>query len=163
LPLLTAAYREPARLAELDELADAFLTNVVANRASRMQGRAFLSTCARVWPTPALSRLELEHTDGCGHAAPITGAVMREMQVGLDTAQRLILYNSARGVLAAAVRLGIIGSYDAQRLQFDSGPVLDMVVDRCGALDDTSLAQTAPIVDLLQASHDRLYSRLFQS
>jgi urease accessory protein UreF len=29
------------------------------------------------------------------------------------------------------------------------------------SVDD--LAQTAPLVDLLQAGHDRLYSRLFQS
>jgi hypothetical protein len=40
LPWVCAAHREPARLAELDELSDAFLTNHVANRASRVQGRA---------------------------------------------------------------------------------------------------------------------------
>jgi urease accessory protein len=163
LPLLTAAYRDPGRLAELDEVADVFLTNVVANRASRRQGRALLSTCARVWPTAALRRLEAEHSERCGHAAPVTGVVMREVQVSLLAAQRLFLYTSARGVLAAAVRLGIVGSYDAQRLQFESAPVLDAVLERCGALEESSLAQTSPIVDLLQASHDRLYSRLFQS
>ena len=163
LPLLTAVYRDPARLAELDQLADVFLTNAVANRASRMQGRAFLSTCARVWPSPSLCRLEAEHSERHGHAAPVTGAIMRELDVSLLTAQRLFLYNSARGVLAAGVRLGIIGSYDAQRLQFESGPIMDAVIARCGDLDDSALAQTAPLVDLWQASQDRLYSRLFQS
>ena len=39
LPLVNAAHREPSRLAELDALNDAFLTNAVANRASRQQGR----------------------------------------------------------------------------------------------------------------------------
>src|ERR1044071_8777200 len=33
LPLVNAAYRAPHRVADLDELADAFLLNVVANRA----------------------------------------------------------------------------------------------------------------------------------
>src|SRR5262245_42597989 len=39
LPLVGAVHREPARLAELDALCDAFLTTAVANRASRIQGR----------------------------------------------------------------------------------------------------------------------------
>jgi urease accessory protein len=78
-------------------------------------------------------------------------------------AQRLFLYNTSRGVLAAAVRLGIAGSYAAQRIQAGCGPVMDVVLERCGALDEEALAQTAPVIDLFQASHDRLYSRLFQS
>jgi urease accessory protein len=68
-----------------------------------------------------------------------------------------------RGVLAAAVRLGIAGSYDAQRLQHDMTAAMLAVADRSRALDERDLAQTAPLVDLLQATHDRLYSRLFQS
>lgn len=163
LPLLTAVHRHPERLGELDQLADVFLTNVVANRASRVQGRALLTTCARVWPLPALQALEHSAETRCGHGAPLTGAVMRALCIPLTVAQRLFLYNSARGVLAAAVRLGIVGSYDAQRLQYDCAAVMDRVLDRCGELDESALAQTAPVLDLLQAAHDRLYSRLFQS
>ena len=163
LPLLTAAHRMPARLDELDALADVFLTNPVANRASRVQGRAFLATCARTWPGRALRELEVTLPDRAGHCAPITGAVLRHVGVPLPLAQRLFLYNTARSVLAAAVRLGVAGTYQAQRLQFECGSVLDAVLDACAALDDRDLAQTAPIVDLWQASHDRLYSRLFQS
>jgi urease accessory protein len=74
-----------------------------------------------------------------------------------------VLYGTARGVLSAAVRLGIAGSYEAQRLQHACGPWLDDIARRCEGLSSDDLAQTAPIVDLLQAGHDRLYSRLFQS
>jgi urease accessory protein len=66
-------------------------------------------------------------------------------------------------VLAAAVRLGIVGSYDAQRLQHEVTPAMLAISDRSAALDENDLAQTAPLHDLLQAAHDRLYSRLFQS
>ena len=163
LPLLTAAYRDPMRLGELDCLADVFLTNAVANRASRIQGRALLTTCARVWSLPAIRALEATSDSRCGHCAPIAGAVMRALGVALPIAQRLFLYNSVRGVLAAAVRLGIAGSYEAQRLQFETAAIMERVLERCGDLDELALAQTAPILDLLQASHDRLYSRLFQS
>jgi urease accessory protein len=163
LPLLTAAHHTPDRLDELDAIADVFLTNVVANRASRVQGRAFLATCARVWPSPRLAAIEATASVRCGHAAPTAGAVLATLSVPLDISQRLFLYNTARGVLAAAVRLGIAGSYAAQRLQVECGRSLDDVLARCGHLTDRDLAQTAPLVDLLQASHDRLYSRLFQS
>jgi urease accessory protein len=61
------------------------------------------------------------------------------------------------------VRLGIVGSYEAQRLQFDCLPWLERFAAKCRELDDRDLEQTAPILDLLQAGHERLYSRLFQS
>jgi urease accessory protein len=56
LPLVNAAHREPARLAEWDAMNDAFLTNAVANRASRQQGRTLLASAARIWPSPHLVR-----------------------------------------------------------------------------------------------------------
>jgi urease accessory protein len=163
LPFLTAAHRRPDKVAALDLACDVFVVNAVANRASRMQGRAFLSTCLRVWPSAALDRLEAHTRDGSGHAAPVIGATLRVLEVDLDTAQRLFLFNSVRGVFAAAVRLGIVGSYQAQRLQHHCMPLVDEIVSRCGGLDPSDAANTAPIVDLLQAAHDRLYSRLFQS
>lgn len=163
LPLLTAAHRDPGRLEALDGIADAFLTNAVANRASRVQGRAMAATCLRIWPRPALADLDARARAVRGHYAPLAGAAMRALDVPLDAAQRLFLHATARGVAAAAVRLGVAGSYEAQRLQSDCAPRLDAVFDRCRVLDERDLAQTAPIADLLQWSHDRLYSRLFQS
>jgi urease accessory protein len=70
---------------------------------------------------------------------------------------------SVRTVASAAVRLGIIGGYDAQHLQSSLGPAIDEAAAECGALDPLEIAQPSPIVDLCQSTHDRLYSRLFQS
>jgi urease accessory protein len=89
--------------------------------------------------------------------------VWRALEVPLDVAQRLFLFMAARGIVAAAVRLGIVWSYEAQRLQIACAPVLDEVESRYGTLDERNLAQSAPILDIVQSSHDRLYSRLFQS
>jgi urease accessory protein len=41
LPFVTAAYQDVERVTEFDQLCDAFTSNHVANRASRLQGRAF--------------------------------------------------------------------------------------------------------------------------
>ena len=148
---------------ELDALCDAFLTNAVANRASRVQGRAWLATCARTWPCDGLSDLRDRLPALAGHHAPLFGVSLRHLHVPLASAQRLYLYATARTVLAAAVRLGIAGPYHAQRLQQDCASVFEDVLTRCASLDDRHLAQTAPILDILQSTHDRLYSRLFQS
>ena len=67
------------------------------------------------------------------------------------------------GVLSAAVRLGITGSYDAQRLQAESAAWLASVQARYRDAEPRDLAQAAPLVDIFQGAHDRLYSRLFQS
>lgn len=163
LPLARSAHRAPERLRELDALCDAFLTNAVANRASSVHGRAFITTCARTWPSIGLSELEGESRTLRAHYAPLFGAALNVLGYPRSTVERLFLYLTARGVLAAAVRLGIVGSYEAQRMQHECRGHLDFVLDRSANLDESDLAQTAPIVDLLQATHDRLYSRLFQS
>ncbi|NOT26498.1 MAG: urease accessory protein UreF [Acidobacteria bacterium] len=163
LPLLNAAYARTGDLEGLDALADAFTLNVVANRASRVQGRSLLATATRIWPSDPLLALKRQAEATCSHLAPVSGAVFRIVGLSLSAAQKVALYGTARGVLTAAVRLGIVGSFEAQRLQFSCGPLLESVAERCHALTPDDLAQTAPIVDLLQSSHDRLYSRLFQS
>ena len=165
LPLVNAAHRDPSRLPEWDALNDAFLTNAVANRASRQQGRTLLASAARIWPSPDLAALQTQtQTQAlCAHAAPITGVVCRTLGVSLETTQRVVLFVAARGVLSAAVRLGVTGSYDAQRLQSECAGWSATVLERYRDAGPTDLAQTAPIIDILQGAHDRLYSRLFQS
>jgi urease accessory protein len=163
LPLANDAYDDPSRFARLDAVADAFLLNAVANRASRVHGRALLATAMRVWSSPALEDVRRAADQSSAHVAPVSGAVFRVLGLSRRTAQRVIVFGGARGVLSAAVRLGIAGGYEAQRLQSDCARWLDQVLDRCGHLGVEDLAQPAPDLDLLQAAHDRLYSRLFQS
>ena len=163
LPLVNSAYHAPERFTELDHLAEVFLTNRVANRASRIQGRTLAATCARVWPSEALTAFEWTTRGSQAHIAPVTGVAMRYLGVPLPVVQRLVLFVTARGVLSAAVRLGLAGSYEAQSLLAQGTSDLDAVLARCAEYDEHDLAQAAPLIDLMQAGHDRLYSRLFQS
>jgi urease accessory protein len=163
LPFVNAAFRSPERLEALDVVAEAFLTNQVANRASRIQGRTLIATAGRVWPSAALARLKTRADATHAHVAPLSGATFHALALPLPTAQKIVLYGAARGVLSAAVRLGIVGSYEAQRMQHLCEPWLERVAERCAELSVSDLAQTAPVIDLLQSRHDRLYSRLFQS
>ena len=163
LPLLGGAYRDPEQWPAHDELAEAFLLNPVSNRASRVQGRTLAATAARVWPSRAMCEIQARVEGGHAHVAPLSGLVFRALGLPCDTAKAVTLFGTARGVLSAAVRLGIVGSYQAQQLQHEVGPWLDTILVRCRELIPTDVCQTAPILDMLQAGHDRLYSRLFQS
>jgi len=78
------------------------------------------------------------------------------------TAQ-LFCFQHLRGVLSAAVRLGIVGPLEAQSLQHRLESCAREVLDHCQNLPVTDAAQTAPLLDLWQGTQDRLYSRLFQS
>jgi urease accessory protein len=155
LPFVGAAHERRDDLGELDAHCDAFLSSAVANRASRIQGRAFLLAAQRAFPPlPEFSAM---------HYAPLFGAICGVIGVERRTTQALFLQITCRGVLAAAVRLGIIGSNAAQHLQAGLSPHLEDTLDRCEGLSPSRVAQTAPLIDLWQSMHDRIYSRLFQS
>lgn len=165
LPLVTAAHRCPDDVAELDDLCDVFLSNPIGNRASRAQGRALLTSIARSFPdiqvTSMAARVRIDA--GAGHYAPLFGALFNLLDVHLVDTQRAFLFVASRGISSAAVRLGLVGAYEAQAIQADLAPHIDEVIHACGALAPHEIAQTAPLIDLFQSTHDRLYSRLFQS
>jgi len=163
LPLLNSAYLHPERLVSLDELCEVFLVNAVANRASRIQGRSLVATASRIWPSDGLAEILAVTRTTCAHVAPLTGATLRVVGLPLATAQRVAIFSAARAVLAAAVRLGMAGSFEAQRMQYGSVEWLEEIARRGAGLTAEDLAQTAPVIDILQGGHDRLYSRLFQS
>src|SRR5205823_12219215 len=82
LPLVRGAFEEPWALPRLDARAETFLVNHVANRASRTQGRAFLSTAARVFPEQ-VGTVQAQAAGLKLHFAPLWGAVWRALGLGL--------------------------------------------------------------------------------
>jgi urease accessory protein len=165
LPLVTAAHQRPGDLVALDELSDVFLSNPVANRASRAQGRALLASVTRSFPHISMASLEAQvHRHRlAGHHAPLLGAIFNTLSIPLVDTQRAFLFTCLRSTTSSAVRLGLIGGYEAQEIQASLAGDIDEVIRRCGRLGPRDIAQTAPLVDLFQSTHDRLYSRLFQS
>ena len=174
LPLIGAAHDSPSSLLELDARCDAFLVNHVANRASRTQGRAFFGTSVRVFCSPSAEGttntpplLELyrkaREASLAFHHPPVFGAVLRLLDVDRHDTAALALHLTARGITSAAVRLGLLGPHEAQRLHDASAPWVDEVLAACEGLELDALTQTSPVIDLMQSMHDRLYSRLFQS
>jgi urease accessory protein len=159
LPFMTAAHRQPANLAEADDLSHAFLSNHVANRASRLQGQAMLASARRIFKRPALDKLHAPH----GHLAPVFGAVIGALEISAEAAANLFLFTHLRGLIAAGVRLGIVGPMEAQSLQHEFTELARKILIRSLTRKIDDVAQTAPLQEIWQGAQDRLYSRLFQS
>jgi urease accessory protein len=165
IPFVGAAHDTPADAWALCEWMDATLTNHVANRASRTQGRVFLATCAEVFAAPAVAELatRARSREARVHLAPVFGATLRAIGVTRADSIALYLHAALRGIASAAVRLGVVGPLEAQRTQARLGATLDAVLAACAELPPEQAASVAPLHDVYGATHDSLYSRLFQS
>jgi urease accessory protein len=165
LPFVAAAFDAPGDVWALDAWADATLTSHVANRASRTQGRTFVAACAQTFEQPAVVALaaRARTREVSAHLAPMFGASLCALGAERGETLALHLYFTLRGVASAAVRLGVIGPHEAQRLQRRQGRTLDAVLAECAIVSPADVAIVAPLLDVLGATHDRLYVRLFQS
>lgn len=165
LPFSSAVFDHPSEFARYDEDLDAFTTNHVANRASRGQGRAFLTTSERAFQLQTLRELrdEVISRELPAHFATVFSFVLSSLRFERNSALRLLLYNQLRGILSSAVRLNIIGPLDAQALQAELAGYSEGVLVRCALLSVENATQSSPLVELFQGTQDRLYSRLFQS
>ena len=151
-------------LSHLDDRADLFLTNAVANRASRTQGRALLDSAATAFPRECVAvREQARQAAVRFHYAPVFGVVCNAVRITLDEAHRMLLSLGVRAGLSAAVRLGIAGTLETQRMLHELQPLLEQVVARCAGFTVDDVAQTAPLADLIGSLHERLNARMFQS
>ena len=134
---------------DTDRACDRFLAGHVANRASRAQGRALVL---------AAEAMDIRIQLPIGHWPVALGAVLAG-RASLDQAREVAMFGALRSAMSAAVRLGVVGPLRAQKMLLDVEPVareaLAEVVETPRSI--------APLVELAQGAHDRLYARLFQS
>jgi urease accessory protein len=156
IPFVAIGHKRPAQVAEWNLRCDTFLSNHVANRASRLQGRAFLNSATRIFDAatsfPAIS-------DPC-HLAPTFGTVTRLLLIARSTAEHLFIFSNLRSVAAAAVRLGIVGPMEAQAILHRLAPRAREILTLMEGRGVDEVAATSPLLEIWQGSHDRLYSRL---
>jgi len=164
LPFFNAAF-DGADVLEVDARNEVYLSNHVARKASSAQGKAFLlATQAMLQGHPAVLRLdELREQLVHAHVAPAMGASFAAIGLSRADARQLFLFAAVRGALSALVRLGAVGPLRAQQVFFTLHPTLELVLERTAGLGVDDAASVAPVLELAQTAHDRLYSRLFQS
>jgi len=97
------------------------------------------------------------------HLAPVFGAIGCALGLEQSATIRLFLFTQLRGLISSSVRLGVVGPLEGQALQHRLAPHAERIAQDCVNRSLGDIAQTAPLLDLFQATQDRLYSRLFQS
>ncbi|PHH76907.1 hypothetical protein CDD80_1125 [Ophiocordyceps camponoti-rufipedis] len=194
LPFFLAAHRHPDALVELDDELDAAVVCAVARRASVAQGRALLAVWERSFAGQmadddddddgALRRFaallrasSAAATAGCvddddvgpvqpsAHFAPLFGAVCAVAGLAARQAAYVFLLGHARAVVSAAVRAGVFGPYQAQRVLAAHGlrDYIDALVEREWCTPSECAGQSVPLMDLWIGRHELLYSRIFNS
>jgi urease accessory protein len=164
-PFVMEAYRNPAAWAQADAACDLFLNNHVANRASRNQGGAFLAAVEKVFGVDTINqmRTSARANRSPAHFAAVFGACLAILGLSESRACELLLFFTVRGAISSAVRLGIVGPMEGQSIQHAAGAEIGRCAERAMHVTIDEAAQTSPVLDLLQGTQDRLYSRLFQS
>ncbi|KAI9027725.1 urease accessory protein UreF [Hyaloraphidium curvatum] len=174
------------RVLELDELFESTTANAVTRRASAAQGGAILSLYSKSFRavdhepgamnghspldrqrslTALLDgfKAAMRSQDAAGHIPICFGLLCGYLDVSLEHCQRMFLFLFARSIVNAAVRLNAIGPYLAQRVLSECQADAVNAWARYRDLLPEEARQTAPLFDLAQGLHDRLYSRLFSS
>jgi urease accessory protein len=153
LPFVSRARHD---LAAADDACDAMLLFRGPNQASRAQGRALVNAVNRVWEQPAYA--------GPMHHAPIFGGLFAALGVSEDDTRAAYVHGLARSILSAAVRLGRLGPLEAQKVHASRAGLMSEVVATVEeGLRTFEPAQTAPLLEIYAALHERLDGRMFQS
>ncbi|KAI7905042.1 uncharacterized protein BX663DRAFT_549897 [Cokeromyces recurvatus] len=169
-----------AHLVESDATCDAVMvTNTVARRASLAQGIAMLTLYLKCFKEKPEGISNEEHEKNIqmvkkwksliregkvdGHFAICYGLICRHLKVDLENTFHLWLYLFTRTIYSSAVRLNIVGPYEAQKLLLKVRKPIEKIIKETRYMTIDDCCQTNPLLDVCQGMHDRLYSRLFNS
>ncbi|KAI4865326.1 hypothetical protein F4820DRAFT_299267 [Hypoxylon rubiginosum] len=99
------------------------------------------------------------------HLAPLFGAVAALCGLGLRQAAYVFLLGHVKALVSAAVRAGLFGPYQAQRI-LAGAEVQNLLAEAVEREWDTPVeeaGQGVPVMDLWFGRHELLYSRIFNS
>ena len=153
---------------ELDEAVGhygASLSAPAARRASLVLGRNWLRLLEGLYPGRAVEAIRrfFSSRNLPVHFAPTFGRGLAALGWDGDAARQLFLFQAVRDQLSAAVRLGAVGPMAGNRLQMKFYGRCRWLLEANRERHWRQACRGAPLVDLAQLQHDRLYTRLFQS
>jgi urease accessory protein len=156
------AAADDAALAEAAEIALALASSEERRLETVTQGDAFLIAAAKSWPCAALERLRAAWPGPAAYPVAVAAAAQGH---GIAAAEALpaFLLGLVSNLVSAAVRLGIVGQTDGQRVIAALVPAVTALAAelRDATLDD--LGGAAFRSDLAALRHETQYTRLFRS
>ncbi|GAB1314398.1 hypothetical protein MFIFM68171_04608 [Madurella fahalii] len=99
------------------------------------------------------------------HLAPLFGVICRLVGLSLEQTAYVFLLGHVKALVSAAVRAGMFGPYQAQKLLAGSvvQGLIAAMVEREWRTRVEDAGQNVPVMDLWVGRHELLYSRIFNS
>lgn len=144
---------------------DAFLFLPAPRQASLSLGQAWLRAMEGTFGLPPFAALRAFFRAQAVpmHYLMVFAASLKAAGFSVAEAQSLHLHLSLRDQVGAAVRLGLIGSLQAQGLHRQCLGLAEALAARHGGRSYEEAYRGAPVLEMGQALHPYLYSKLFQS
>ncbi len=144
---------------------NAFVTIPTMRRGSITQGRGLLMAFRTAYPDVFITDFSvwLKERKIAPHFVPTFGVCTKLARLSIDDALSGYCYMALRDQINAAVRLGLLGPHEGQRFL---RKLLDEVPEILSSTADLQYCQavrTCVSLDIAQAHHSKLYSRLFRS
>lgn len=163
-PVLVAAARadgKPGRLAQLDDLVEAMSLATELREGSRRAGASLLRVHAGLGTTGAEAyRQEIAQHRARGHLPVVQGFVWKACGLSEEACRAVSAHTLCTGIVGAALRLGMIGHLDAQKILLQVRPVMEGLLSQpAGAVD--ALHAYTPHAEIAVMRHEVQDSRLF--
>lgn len=144
---------------------NAWLFLPAQRRGSLAQGTAWLHAIEETYAIPAISLLRQAFLtyELPLHFLMVLASTLSLVGIGLVDAQNLLLHMALRDQLGAAVRLGLLGSLQAQKMHYRFASIGDAYRSRHADWTHVMARRSTPMIELAQVGHANLYSKLFQS
>jgi urease accessory protein len=163
--ILAAAYRaallsDAREPVDINELALALATSRERRLETATQGSAFLLAIRKSWPCATLEFLNPEEEIAYPIAVALAAA---GHNLPLDATLHMYCLGFISNLVSAAIRLGIIGQTDGQRVIAALMPVVLETARSCASKNLDELGGSAFRSDLASLRHETQYTRLFRS
>jgi urease accessory protein len=149
-------------LAELCELAAAFVPSRERHLETTAQGRAFIDITQATWPCDALARLLAVNPDAVAYPVAV-GVVSAGHFVPLAPTLRAFLHALVANWISAGVRLVPLGQTDGQRVLAALEPMIHDTAARAASASLDDLGSATFRADIGSMRHATQYTRLFRS
>jgi urease accessory protein len=149
-------------LHETAELAAALYPSAERKLESVTQGGSFLDAIDAAWPTDTIHRLRTSWPGEVAYPVAV-GVAAAGHGVALDALLEAYAVAFVGNLASAAIRLGVIGQTDAQRLQPELMTTIDAAVTTAATSTLADLGSATWSADLCSMEHETQYTRLFRS
>ena len=134
-----------------------------SRETQRQSGRALLMVACNTWENDILNTLKQETAEGkihCLHPA-IFGAVSAIIGITEQDAVLAFLHSLVTSIISAAIRLGVAGHLQGQKVLLDLAPDIETVWLKASTMNLNQMRSGTPTIDLAQMQHPKLSQRLF--